>query len=462
MPNSSRRFGRRGRITSPFPSCTARRPRRAAVLAAVSGLAAVVTVIGLAAPAALAAPATTVRYAAGATATAYSGRAFDTCTAPPLSTLVAWGSSPYRALGVYIGGVNRTCSQAQLTSSWVSAVSVLGWRLLPVYKGLQAPCGGKATDQKIVPASAGAQGTAAADDAVTSARALGLLSGSAIYNDMETYATGNASCRTAVLRYLSAWTSEIHRLGYIAGIYAQLASGAHDLAGVYASASYARPDALWIARYDGSTSLTGWAGVPDTTWTTHQRAKQYSNSHNETYGGVTLSIDNDQVNAPVATVAYSYSVTSSTALNGRTGPATTYPVVKTHDPGSTLTIACQAPGTKTGTTSTWDKLSDGTYVTDFYVSTPSKTSYSPPLPRCSYPYQVSAAGGIRERTGPGAANRAVGMLPGGALAWVTCQQRGSLTHTTRIWDKLTDGRWVTDYYVASPSKTTYSKPAPRC
>ena len=375
---------------------------------------------------------------------------------------MAWGASPYRALGIYIGGVNRTCGQAQLTPSWVGAVSRLGWRLLPVYKGLQAPCGGKPTDAKITAAAAGGQGTAAADDAVTQAKALGLLSGSAIYNDLETYATANASCRTTVLRYLSAWTSEIHRLGYIAGVYAQLASGAHDLAGVYTSASYARPDALWIARYDGSTSLAGWAGIPDTAWTTRQRAKQYSNSHNETYGGVTLSIDNDQVNAPAATVGYEYSVTSSTVLNSRTGPATRYPVVKTHDPGSALTLACQTPGTKTGTTAAWDKLADGTYVTDYYVSTPSKTGYSAPLPRCSYPYQVSAAGGVRERTGPGAASRAVGQLPAGALAWVTCQQRGSLTRTTRIWDKLTDGRWVTDYYVASPSKTTYSKPLPRC
>ena len=188
------------------------------------------------------------------------------------------------------------------------------------------------------------------------ARGLGLLSGSAIYSDMETYATSDASCRTAVLRYLSAWTSEIHRLGYIAGVYAQLASGAHDLAGVYGSASYARPDALWIARYDGSTSLTGWAGIPDSGWAARQRAKQYSNSHNESYGGVTLSIDNDQVNAPAATVGFGYSVTSSTVLNGRAGPATTYPVVNTHAPGSALTIACQAPGMKTGTTTVWDKL----------------------------------------------------------------------------------------------------------
>jgi uncharacterized protein YraI len=441
------------------------RPGWRGVLVAVIALAAAVLtgVGGMAGQAdAAVGPATTVGYAPGATATLYSGRAFDTCTAPPLATITAWGASPYRAVGVYIGGVNRTCAQPQLTASWVSAVSQLKWRLLPVYKGLQAPCGGKPTDQKINPATANTQGTAAADDAVAKAKALGMVSGSALYNDVETYATGDAACRTAVLRYVSGWTSEMHRLGYIAGVYAQLASGAHDLAGVYTSASYARPDALWIARYDQSAALTGWAGVPDSDWAVAQRAKQYTNSHNETYGGVTLSVDNDQVNAPVASVAGSYKVTSSTATNALSGPSTSYPAVKAHSPGSALAVVCQAPGQKIHTTSVWDKLTDGSYVTDYYASTPGHPGYSAPLPRCSYPYQATAAGGLSERAGPGASYAVAGTLPNGALGWVTCQQSGSLVGSTRIWDKLTDGHWATDYYVATPSNTTYSSPVPRC
>jgi len=443
------------------------RPGAAAVVAVLAVTVLAATVLpGLARPAAAApavvGPATSVGYTAGATATLYSGRAVDTCTAPPLSTITAWGASPYRAVGVYVGGVNRTCAQPQLTAAWVSAVSKLGWRLLPVYKGLQAPCGGKPTDQKINPATANVQGTAAADDAVAKAKALGMLSGSALYNDIEAYATGDATCRTAVLRYQSGWTSEIHRLGYVSGVYAQLASGAHDLAGVYTSASYARPDALWIARYDGNPALTGWSGIPDADWAVAQRAKQYSNSHNETYGGVPLTIDNDQVNAPVASVAGSYKVTSSVPTNALSGPSTSYPVVKAHSPGSALAIACQAPGQKIHTTSVWDKLTDGSYVTDYYASTPNHPGYSAPLPRCSYPYQATAAGGLTERTGPGTSYSAAGTLPNGALGWVTCQQAGSLVGTTRVWDKLTDNHWVTDYYLATPSKTSYSSPVPRC
>lgn len=432
--------------------------RRAAT--AVAGAALVLAgLTGLASPA-LANPATAARYPAGASATAYTGPAFDACTAPPLSTMTAWTASPYRAVGVYIGGIDRSCAQPLLTASWVSAVSVLGWRLIPIYKGLQAPCGD--STHKINPASAGGQGTAAADDAVAQARARGMLGGSAIYNDMENYPTGNASCRTAVLTFLSGWTSELHRLGYLAGIYAQLYSGAADLAGVYTSAAYARPDALWVARYDGNSSLTGWAGIPDSYWTRNQRAKQYRGGHDETYGGVTLNIDNDQLAAPVATVAYRYQVTGTGTLAARTGPAATYPVTRSYARGAALAVSCQAPGQKTGTTSIWDRLTDGSYVADYYVSTPSNTTYSAPLPRCAYPFQVTAAGGLAERTGPGTSYPVYRTIANGGLAWISCQGPGTKVGTTPVWDKLTNGRWVTDYYVSSFNKKTYSKPVPRC
>lgn len=405
-------------------------------------------------------PATAARYAGGASATVYSGPAFDTCTAPPLSTISAWRASPYRAIAVYIGGIDRHCSQPALTAAWVAAVAAQRWRLIPVYKGLQAPCSTSA--HKINPATAASQGAAAADDANASGRALGLLSGSAIYYDIEAYPTGNAPCRAAVLAFLSGWTSEAHRLGYVAGVYAQLYSGADDLARVYNSAAYARPDALWIARYDLSPSLTGWAGIPASYWTQHQRAKQYRGDHNETFGGVTLAIDNDQFDAPVATVGYPYLATGASKVSARTGPGTSYPVAATFAAGSALTVSCQAPGTKVGTSSIWDKLTNGWYVADLYVSTPSNTGYSAPLPRCTYPFQVTAPGGLSERTGPGTSYPVKGSLAAGALAWVTCQHAGSRVGTTAVWDKLTNGRWVSDYYVSSFNKKTYSKPVPRC
>ena len=82
----------------------------------------------------------TATYPAGATATWYKGQAFDACSAPSLKAIKAWGKSPYRAIGVYIGGVNLACGQPRLTANWVTAVSAQKWRLLPVYVGRQPQC----------------------------------------------------------------------------------------------------------------------------------------------------------------------------------------------------------------------------------------------------------------------------------------------------------------------------------
>jgi uncharacterized protein YraI len=406
-------------------------------------------------------PATTIAYAGNAAATRLAGYAFDTCAAPSSAAMQAWGSSPYDGVGVYIGGPNRTCSQPNLTASWVSTVSRLRWRIIPIYMGRQAPCTYRPNAVEFTASNAATYGTTDAADAVAKAKALGMLSGSAIYGDMEHYVATDSTCRAAVLRYLSSWTRELHRQGYLSGVYAHLYSGAKHLSEAYHSTSYARPDALWIARWDGNSALTGWTSIPNAQWGNHQRGKQYRGDHNETYGGVTMNIDSDRFDAPVATVAYAYRVTSPTALNGRSGPSTSYPTARTYAAGSTVNVVCQTPGSKVGTTSVWNKLSDGYYVTDYYISTPSNTTYSAPLPRCAYPFQVTAAT-LNERTGPGTSYSTVRTLPAGALAWIYCQRPGSKVGTTSVWDRLDDGYYVTDYYVATPSKTTYSKPIPRC
>ncbi len=427
--------------------------------ALVIPLTAVAAVLAVAWPA-MAEPATPVTYPAWASATMYTGQAFDTCTAPPLTAMQAWMASPYRAIGVYIGGENRTCAQPELNPAWVRAVADLGWRLIPIYKGRQAPCGGKPTDVKIIPSAAAAEGTAAADDAFQQAKALGTIKGGAIYYDMENYAANDSGCRSAVLTYLSAWTKELHHIGYVSGVYENLNLGAHDLANAYNSAAYARPDVLWIARYDLDPALTGWAGIADNLWAVHQRAKQYQANFTVTYGGVRLTIDADNVEAPVATTAFHYQATA--AIRARTGPGPTYPLVKLYGKGASLTVVCQTPGPATGTTTVWDKLNDGAYVTDYYVSTPSKTSYSAPVTRCLYPYQVTPVNGANERKGPGISHPVTGVLPGGALAWLFCQRSGSKVGSTWVWDKIDSRHWVSDNWVATPGTTGFSKPAPRC
>jgi hypothetical protein len=229
----------------------------------------------------------------------YTGPGFDACSTPSSQTMAAWGSSPYRALGIYIGGVNAACSQPNLTSAWIGNESAAGWHMIPTYVGLQAPsnsCGCAA----ISSSQASAQGTAAAEDAVSDARALALPAGSPIYDDMEYYSRTSANT-TAVMAFLASWTSQLHAEGYLSGVYGNSDSVISDLVARYGT-SYPEPDDIWMANWNGQESTTD-SSVPSTEWANHQRLHQYRGAHNESYGGVTINIDSDYLDAATATGA---------------------------------------------------------------------------------------------------------------------------------------------------------------
>lgn len=409
-----------------------------------------------------AAPATPVHYPGNAATTGFSGLAFDTCTAPPVETMRAWLESPYRGVGVYLGGVARACSQRHLTPDWVRAVTAMRWRLIPIYVGRQAPCRKHSPKMKISYKNAVAQGGAAAKDAVAKAKHLGLLSGSVLYLDVETYPANKPRCRSAVLRFVSGWTRGLHRRGYLSGVYAPVSSGAKHLAETYRSTKLARPDALWIAHWDKKPSLTNWRNVPDDLWARAQRGKQFRGPHKEKHGGRALTIDSIRFAAPVATVARHYKITSGVPLKGRTGPSTKRKIVTSYPPGSRVPVVCQVKGAKVGPTRVWNKLSNGTFVSDRHVATPAKRGFSSTVPRCSYPFQVTAPEGLNKRKGPGTSHAQAGRVPTGALVRVVCQGKGTKIYRTRVWNKLTDGRWVSDHYVATPGGNGFSEPLRRC
>jgi Rv2525c-like, glycoside hydrolase-like domain len=227
--------------------------------------------------------------ASGAT---FTGLGFDACSAPSSRSMAAWGESPYRAIGVYIGGINRACSQPNLTATWVSAQTAAGWHLIPTYVGRQAPYSSCSSCAKLSGANAAAQGAADAEDAVAQAAAVAIGPGSPIYFDMESY-TRTSSATAAVLAFLEAWTRKLHALGYVSGVYSSSASGIADLAAKIGS-GYLQPDDLWIANWNGQKSTSD-PVVPASAWSQHQRIHQYRGGHDETYGGVTINIDNDYV-----------------------------------------------------------------------------------------------------------------------------------------------------------------------
>ncbi|TFD49054.1 DUF1906 domain-containing protein [Cryobacterium sp. TMT1-2-1] len=238
----------------------------------------------------------------------YAGPGFDACSAPAPDLMAAWlTASPYRAVGIYIGGVNRFCTQPQLTPAWVSAQQAAGWHLVPIYLGLQPYCTTSNKEFRFTAANAAASGRAAAGDAVARASALGLGRGSAIFNDIEAYSTTDPVCRQAVLTFQSAWTTRLHDLGYLSGFYSSLSSGVADQVAVYGSTAYVRPDYLWFARYDGVATVENPA-IPGSYWP-HRRIKQYQNpaltGGPETWGGKTLEVDRNQLDVtPVPATAF--------------------------------------------------------------------------------------------------------------------------------------------------------------
>jgi hypothetical protein len=238
--------------------------------------------------------------AATATPSNYTtGGGFDACTAPSVATMQKWLASPYRTVGVYVGGINRACSQANLTASWVTQVSGLGWSFIPTYVGRQAPCWSR-TGSKIDPAQASSQGTAAASDAVTQMSALGLGPGNPVYYDMEGYSLSNSSCVSAVATFMNSWTARLHVLGYTSGFYSSAGSGIQTMIDKSSDPTYHLPDDIWFAHWDGVNKVYGDAYVPDSMWANHHRIKQYRGGHNETWDGVTINIDSDAVDGSTA------------------------------------------------------------------------------------------------------------------------------------------------------------------
>ncbi|MFJ6199859.1 DUF1906 domain-containing protein [Micromonospora sp. NPDC092111] len=221
----------------------------------------------------------------------FTGLGFDTCAAPSDAAMTAWLKSPYRAVGIYLGGVNRGCAQPNLTKGWVANQQAAGWRIFPLYVGLQAPC--STYQRRIDPTRAPAQGREAADDAATRADALGLARRSTLILDLEHYPAGDPACTAAVDQFVSAWTLRLHERGFLAGLYTKVTSaGLRDQVAAYGRPGHGVPDVLDFARWDGVQTVADEA-VPASHWAPGRRMKQYQGDHHETWGGVRINIDSN-------------------------------------------------------------------------------------------------------------------------------------------------------------------------
>lgn len=236
----------------------------------------------------------------------FDGRAFDTCQAPPAETMRTWKrDSPFGAVGVYIGGRGRACPQQRnLTPEWVDAVHRMGWKLLPLYVSSQSPCVSAPHKRKMRMSTEEPyeQGRREGMDAVRQAQRLGMARRSAVYLDMEGYDRHNTECAETTLRFVQGWNNAVRSQGYLAGYYSSADSGIAHLETARAAGARGLPSVMWFARWRVPQSVTAERRLHARAWQPHRRIHQHSGNVQRTYGGRTLHIDENLVDAPVAVV----------------------------------------------------------------------------------------------------------------------------------------------------------------
>jgi hypothetical protein len=220
----------------------------------------------------------------------YRGLGFDACTAPSARYMSTWlRRSPYRAVGVYIGGSDEACAQPNLTRKWLADEAAVGWHFMPMYVGPQAEFGE-------LGAHPGHQGRASANDAVAQAERLGFGAGTPLYYDMEAYPPGENG---KALRFLSSWTSRIHALGYSSGVYSSSSAAVAALARQYSTHRYALPDVIFDALWNGAEN-TADPVLTAKDWAHHHRVHQFSGNVVQSYGGDPMNIDQDYLNVKLS------------------------------------------------------------------------------------------------------------------------------------------------------------------
>ena len=160
-----------------------------------------------------------------------TGYGFDACSAPSQEVMDAWWeSSPYAAVGVYIGGSNRLCDQPELTAAWVRKQRRTGWQVLPIQVGPQASCSGYADVMSPARPTAEKQGRAEAAQGRRHRPGPRDRQGQhPLLRPRGLRHPGHGRCRQAALSFLSGWTKQLARQALRSGVYSSIAAAIPSL-----------------------------------------------------------------------------------------------------------------------------------------------------------------------------------------------------------------------------------------
>lgn len=255
----------------------------------------------------------------------FTGQGFDACALPNVSDMQAWmNGSPYKVVNLY-GGPLHACPRGQPTIQQVQTLMEQGWKFIPTWVGPQSQCWGTVSaagfsNSAVVaseasgarridsnPEIAYSQGISEADAAIEWAAYLGLTkqdwSNTIIYFDLEHFNDPDGSdgaCIKAAQAFVNGWSSRIQQRGNLAGLY--------TTACTFNRYKDTIPplDAVWIARfllpyrYRPDATVYGMPCISDSQWNNQQRIVQYAGGHQESWNGITLTIDSNVLDGIVA------------------------------------------------------------------------------------------------------------------------------------------------------------------
>ncbi|HEX4812037.1 MAG TPA: peptidoglycan-binding protein, partial [Nonomuraea sp.] len=131
--------------------------------------------------------------------------------------------------------------------------------------------------------------------AAGAAQELGIVHGSTLWYDLEWFPPGRRACRAGVLHFLSAWTEQVHRLGYRSGVYSSVSAAVAALGSVRADSRFTKPDRLWFAWHNWRPDVRWDEYVRAPRWRQDARVHQYALDVVGRYGGVRMAIDRNYV-----------------------------------------------------------------------------------------------------------------------------------------------------------------------
>uniref|UniRef100_UPI000A8D66D4 glycoside hydrolase domain-containing protein n=1 Tax=Streptomyces aureus TaxID=193461 RepID=UPI000A8D66D4 len=135
----------------------------------------------------------------------------------------------------------------------------------------------------------------------------------------------DAGCAATTLSFVRAWNREVSRLGYVPGYYSSADTGVRDIEAARRAGTADLPAVMWFARWLGRPALYTESVLHPDAWMPHARIHQYAGNVTEAYGGRSLAIDRNAMDAPVArvtpTAGRAAGVSDSGGVPGRAGDA---------------------------------------------------------------------------------------------------------------------------------------------